>query len=96
MIADILNNLWDREILITNTFEKNSLGYNLAHLVRNITYRTWCVDKRYEMTKEKEGYRIIEDGRVILLKGDLETERTRIYDIIHSLDGKIDFEIDIK
>jgi enoyl-[acyl-carrier-protein] reductase (NADH) len=88
--------LKDKEVLITGTANEHSLSFQLAHIVRTYARRTWCCDKDYKMTHEPLGYRIIEGTRVILIKGDLETERDRIYTLISQLGGNISYEINIK
>jgi len=95
-LENLAKNLLNKEILITNTFEINSVGFNLAHILRESAKVTYCVDERYKMTKEPEGFRIIENGKVVLIQGSLESQRDYIYKIIRKLNGRIDYEINIK
>lgn len=92
-LEKLLDKMERKEILITNTFEKDSFAYLLAHIIRLSARTTYCVDERYLMKNEPEGYRIIESGKVVLIKGNLENDRERIYNIIKQLDGKVDYEI---
>jgi len=85
-----------KEVLISGTADENSFSFHLAHLIRLYSNRTWCCDKNYKMVNEPLGYRIIEGTRVILIKGDLDTERDRIYALIKSLGGNVSYEINMK
>jgi hypothetical protein len=88
--------LENKEVLITNTFEENGLAYNLAHVIRTTAKKTYCIDEKYLMSNEPEGFRVIENGKVVLIKGNIETEKNKIYNIIKKLNGKVDYEIIIK
>lgn len=69
--------LKDKTVFITNTFTENSPGYLLACVIRNHAKLTVCGDSRYKMKQEEEGYRRIENGRVILINSEdpLDTEK---------------------
>jgi hypothetical protein len=87
---DLSKLLEGKIVLVSNTYEEGSLGYIAACEVREHAKTTICSDKRYKMSNEPSGYRIIEGGKVIL---------TRIEDfneIESRLKLKIDVEIYIK
>jgi hypothetical protein len=90
---NFLEKIIDKEILITNTKNETGLAYYLAHVIRNYAKRVYCLDNNYKMSFDFEGYRIIEDGKVVLIKGNLNDEKTDL--IIKKLNGKIDFYIEI-
>ncbi len=96
MLENLEKILKDKEVLITNTYVVGSVGYELAHLIRNYARVTYCVDDRYLMKNEPQGFRIIESGKVVLIKGNLENKKAGVYDIIRSLRGKVDYKIEIK
>jgi hypothetical protein len=95
-IDGLKQNLSDKEVLISDTTEVGSLAFNLAHIIRSYAKRTFCCGKKYKMINEKEGYRVIENGKVILIKGNLKTQREAIYKKVKQFKGKIDYEINIK
>lgn len=84
----------DKSILIFDT-SKNDLAFQLAHCLRHTAKITYCVGTNYTLDENKMGYRILEDGKVVLIKGNLYTERERIYKLIDSLEGKVDYEINV-
>ena len=77
--SSLLDRVSGRIVLINNTFNPYDLGYIIAHAIRDYTRRLYCADERYKMNKEPEGYRVIENGRCVLVKADLlkEPENTR-------------------
>lgn len=94
-IEKLLDKIERKEVLITNTFEKDSVGYLLAHVIRLSARTTYCVDDKYKMTNEPEGYRVIENGKVVLIKADLDKEPQKVEKIITKLNGKVDYTIKV-
>ena len=97
-LENFLQNIKGKEIIIDNTYEKDELGYNLAHILRNYCSKLYCCDSRYKMINEPKGYRVIENGHVVLIKGDLLLDVDKIYNIINKINNitsNISYEIHI-
>jgi hypothetical protein len=92
---DMLNKSLDGKVILMTDTNKNDSAFYLAHVLRSFALRTYCVDETYKMINEPEGFRVIEDGRVILIKGNLRTEKDKIYKLIDKINPgeKIDLEI---
>ena len=84
-----------KSIVIADTFSENGLAFSLAHVLRNYVNRIYCVGEKYLMTHSPRGFRAIECGKVILIRGDLCTERSRIYELIRRLNSAPDYEINV-
>jgi len=93
-LQKLKDNLYGKTILITDT-NKNIASFYLAHIVRSFSHRTYCIDDTYKMTDELCNYRIIENGKVILIKGDIVNDKNGVYNIIKQIhtEDKIDLEI---
>lgn len=96
-IENLEGKVRDKNVLITDTYVNGSFGFYLAHVLRNSARRTYCVDSRYKMTGELLGYRIIEEGKVVLVKGDIVDDREKTMERIKSVYGdEIDIEINME
>jgi 5S rRNA maturation endonuclease (ribonuclease M5) len=84
-----------KEVIVLNTQDEQGLEFALAHIIRTYAKKVYCVDPNYKMTNEPEGFRIIEDGKVVLIKGDLRYDDEKVYNIFKKLDANIDYAIRI-
>jgi hypothetical protein len=85
----------NKNVLISDT-SNNPLAFHLAHVIRHSARVTYCVGADYEIRENLMGFRILEEGKVVLIRGDLELERERIYDIVKYLQGTVEYEINIR
>lgn len=80
--------LKNKEIIVINT-KQDKVAFELAHVLRDFSKVTYCVDKKYKIKENSEGYRKIEEGKVFLIKGDYDFDEEQIAFIIKKkLKGK--------
>jgi len=87
--------LKDKEVVIYDT-STNLLAFHLAHCIRHTARVTYCVGINYRIKENIRGFRVLEHGKVVIIKGNLDTDRQQVYELIKSLDGKVDYEIKVK
>ena len=83
-------------ILISDTYFQDGLAFSLSHVLRNYCSRIFCIGADYKIRESLNRFRVIENGKIVLIKGDIETERSRIYGLIKRLNSEVDYEIIIK
>lgn len=96
-LEKLVDKVSGKNVIITNTYHENSFAFLLAHVLRNHTSRLYCIDPKYKMENEPEGYRKIENGNVVLVKGDLNRDRDTTLRRIGEIYGDaIDLEIQME
>lgn len=80
-----------KDIIVVGTEDQKGIAFALAHVLRNIARRTYCVDFAYKIKESKDGIRKIENGKVWLVKLYNDDDHVSVMKRIKATGGKIKY-----